>query len=314
MAVDPKLFRQILSAAGAPAAAARGATPAANDAPAAQAPTTTARQARTPSLGERVLRAGRTVGRVSGGVQTATALGAGVIGGPDVSDADVFRGTTLGIASMIAPGLGIAANLATPILDAGTEAFLRGTGLIKDNALLTPEFAEEVRAAGGPEVYSRRIRNKPRDAAPEAATAAPAVAAPAAPAQTRRAAPKLGTQGDIFTNLVQFTRDFGDAAVASSQEGRTLKRGQAEQALQIESAKAIAALLAASGRQGAQPKIVEGLTPEESLVVDPATAIARRLRFSAQAVRGDDGKIYVIEPNGTRRPATAAEAQRLGVK
>lgn len=136
--------------------------------------------------------------------------------------------------------------------------------------------------------------------APPPVLTAPA-AQPAAPAAQPVAAPQLGTRGGIFTNLAQFQRDFGQAALAGAQDTRAAKRAETARAADIEqqtlsttqaknaldAALRVAGLniqqqgvdvarTAAEARSREQVEVIPGLPGEAPLLVGKQTGQARR--------------------------------------
>ena len=115
-----------------------------------------------------------------------------------------FSGGARAPAAVPAPS-GAAAATATPV---NAEALMTGTGV--------PEFGTGAFRVGRRPAVALDSRAALAAAAPAVAAAAPAAAAPAAPV--------LGTEGGIFGNLVNFTRDLGKQKIAAATEGRDLNR------------------------------------------------------------------------------------------
>jgi hypothetical protein len=230
---------------GAPAAA----TPAPSVATATNpAPVATSAAASGLNIGQRIMRV------LQGGGRLLGAAGVGAVGG---STALTVAGKTTEDYEKELSGLGVSQNPAyeSPALRAVRDIGVRGLGALVDLGravnpfggaatppAITPTGGAAAAAPALPPINAEalmtgtavpapgtgafRVGNRRAvavDSRGAAAEAAPVIAA--ARQSTAPAAPVLGTEGGIFSNLVQFQKDLGKQKIAAATEAREFGRG-----------------------------------------------------------------------------------------
>jgi hypothetical protein len=209
------------------------------------APSATARAAAAPSFGARVLQGARTLGRASLPVAAGMfAYDAAKLLTPEkvavgMADAVGTLGQKLGIESLgqYAGGSAQVAQAAT-IPDPQRAPAAAAPGAPQVGSTEAPESRydsmtdEQILASTPPAVadaaFARRQQVALMNQLNTALTAqAETMSAPAAPMRTRARqpmpVPQLGTQGGIFSNLAQFTNDFGTFAIEEARTSRGIK-------------------------------------------------------------------------------------------
>lgn len=208
------------------------------------APVATATAASSLSFGQRALRALRTGARGLGLGAGVVQAGIGVKQAAEGNLGDAADNVFQGAATAVNPVLGVAGNLLT----AGRDVVMRSVidRLFGQNRTFLPQATPTGGAAAAapsaptpinaealmtgtavPEFGTGafRVGRRPAVAVDSRAALAAVPAAGGSPvAATAPTAPVLGTEGGVFGNLVNFTKDLGKQKIATATEGRDFNR------------------------------------------------------------------------------------------